>query len=114
MKKVLKPFQEEESVFYSDFTGKCFGDFEPEVNLTMHFNYGSKHDGATLKLHLSDKESEKLLEVIKQNLSPDTKEEFRKRLEKYSNDFQDSVDARDWNQSEYYSNSSSLLKYIIE
>lgn len=114
MKKILKPYEKEESVFYSDFTGKCFGDFDPEVNLTMHFNYGSKHDGATLKLHLTDTEAEKILDVIKQNLSLDTKQEFKKRLQDYNNNFQDSVDARDWKQSEYYGNSSSFLKYLLE
>lgn len=114
MKKILKPFQEEESVFYSDFAGKCFGEFEPEVTLTMHFNYGSKHDGATLKLHLTDEESEKILAVIKENLSVDTKNELKKRLQEFHKNLNNSVDARDWSQSEYYGNSASFITSLIE
>lgn len=114
MKKVLKPYEKEESVFYSDFTGKCFGDFEPEVTVTMHFNYGSRHDGATLKLHLTDEEAEKITAVIKENLSADTKNEFQKRLQEHIKNLNDSVDARDWSQSEYYGNSVSFINYLIE
>lgn len=114
MKKVLKPYQKEESVFYSDFTGKCFGDLEPEVTMTMHFNYGSKYDGATLKLHLTDKEAEKITAIIKENLSADTKNDMKKRLQDHQNNLNDSVDARDWSQSEYYGNSITFVKTLIE
>lgn len=113
MKKVLKPYEKEESVFYSDFTGKCFGEFEPEVTLTMHFNYGSKYDGATLKLHLTDEEAEKITAVIKQNLSVDTKNDMKKRLQDYHDNLNNSVDARDWSQSEYYGNSIIFVNHLL-
>lgn len=61
MKKILKPFTPEQSVYYSDFSGKCFGEFPPEATVTFDFSYGSTVDGETIEFHLSTKEA---LEVI--------------------------------------------------
>ena len=73
MKKVLVPSTKEESVYYSDFTGKCFGTLNPEVILNLQFNYGSKQDGSEITLHLTDDELEPILQIIKNNLTEEAK-----------------------------------------
>lgn len=117
MKRVLKPYQREEAVYYSDFGGKCFGKLGPEVNLLLSFDYGSKYDGEYLDLDLSDEEAESVLEFIKSKISEDCKETFRKKLvEKQTNldDSVDSVDSRDCTQSEHYTNSCNLYKFLLK
>lgn len=71
MKKILTPAIREDSVYYSDFTGKCFGKFEPDVTLTLQFNYGSKYDGTKIELDLSDKDCDIILNLIKNHLTSD-------------------------------------------
>ena len=61
MKKVLREEVKEESVYYSDASGKCFGMLLPEAEVEIRFNYGSKRDGEKFILHLSDSEAEELL-----------------------------------------------------
>ena len=39
MKKVTKPAEKEEAVYYSDFSGKTFGEFFPHVEVNIEFNY---------------------------------------------------------------------------
>jgi hypothetical protein len=80
MKKVLKPEQPEEAIYYSDFSGKLFKDFVP-VTLTIECGYGSQYDEAKAEFHLSDKGLEKLLEFLKQNLSQETKEEIKRQVD---------------------------------
>ena len=46
MKKITKPKQKEEAVYYSDFSGKCFGEYAPPVRLKLEFGYGSIYDGS--------------------------------------------------------------------
>ena len=68
MKKIITPAQEEESVYYSDFNGRCFGSFEPPVKVKIEFGYGSERDGQTIVLDLTDDEVQPILELIKSNL----------------------------------------------
>lgn len=75
MKKILKPATEEESVTYSDFTGKLLLG-TPEVELDFWFNYGSPFDGSGLHLHLTSEEAAPILELIKSKLSKDKKQEL--------------------------------------
>lgn len=82
MKKIITPFVAEQSVYYSDFTGKCFGNFKPNVSLTIHFNYGSKYDGTSIELDLSDEDFGHILNVIKNNISTESKI----KIAKLSND----------------------------
>lgn len=79
MKKVLKPQEPEEAIYYSDFSGKIFQDFIP-VTVTIECNYGSKYDESKLELHLSDSGLEKLLEFLKENLCQETKENFKRDI----------------------------------
>ncbi len=113
MKKVIKPSKPEEAVYYSDFKGKSFGNFYPEATLSFQFDYGSKYDGETLTVHLSDEEAEQLLDFLKTKMSEDFKESLRKRLANQQNNLNNSIQARDYNQSNHYSNSCNLLNRLI-
>ena len=68
MKVVLQPSQEEDAVYYSDFTGHCFGVFEPSVKLKIEFSYGSTKDGETIELDLTDEEVQPILDLIESKL----------------------------------------------
>ena len=62
MKKIITPKQHEEASYFSDFTGKPFGDFfHPPVELKLSFNYGSKYDSSEITFHLSDEDIEPIL-----------------------------------------------------
>lgn len=114
MKKVIKPAEKEEAVYYSDFTGKCFGVYEPETTLSIKFNYGSKYDGETLILHLSDEEAELVLEFIKSNISEDYKKAIKEKLYRQSVDLDDAIDARDYTQADIHANCCEFLKSLLK
>ena len=78
MKKVFKPAEREEAIYFSDFTGKSLGEWTAPVNLQINFNYGSERDGASLTLHLDDEDTKPIIDLIKQKLSEDVKAELRK------------------------------------
>lgn len=75
MKKILKPAENEESIYYSDFNGKILNGFPP-VEICIDFNYGSKYDGCKLELHLDDGEFDELLNFLKTKLTPDFKHNY--------------------------------------
>jgi hypothetical protein len=80
MKKVTKPFENEEAVYYSDFSGKLLNwmespCIEPPVKLIMEFNYGSKHDGSKLELDLDDDDAKLIVDFLKNKLSKESKKE---------------------------------------
>lgn len=81
MKKILAPAVEEDSVFYSDFTGKCFGRYAPEVVVSFCFNYGSKYDNSSFELHLTDEEAEYIIGAIKSKLSLEAKKIIISKLD---------------------------------
>ena len=114
MKKVIKPLQKEEAVYYSDFNGKCFGKFHPEATLSLQFDYGSKYDGSAITLHLSDEEANLILKFVRSNMSDDYKNSIKAKLEKQNNDLNDAIDARDYSQCDYYSSSCDLLQFLLE
>jgi hypothetical protein len=80
MKKVLIPKQKEESIYYSDFKGKCFGEIEPPITIKICFNYGSKNDGEEIEIHLTDEEFEPLLKLIENKLCEESKKIIKKIL----------------------------------
>jgi hypothetical protein len=113
MKKITKPAQREEAVYYSDFSGKCFGEAHPPVELILDFGYGSGYDGSKLTLHLDDKDVEDILFLLKAKLSNETKKQFKEKLVKLEEDFDDSMQMRDWNNCDYICNSKELLERIV-
>ena len=113
MKKVIIPKTHEQAVYYSDFTGKCF-DMLPNVELTIEFNYGSKFDGTSIKLELSDEDIMPIIDLIKSKLSEDYK--FKLKSENFINNINhdDAMDSRDFSQAELYSNKLELNKILIQ
>jgi hypothetical protein len=114
MKVVTKPNVKEEAEYYSDFSNTKFDICGPDVEVTLDFNYGSKYDGANLKLHLTDSEVQLFLDIIRENISSKFKQEMKHKIDKYQKDFEDSVDLRDWDNCEYISNNLDILKHILE
>lgn len=78
MKKIIVPEQQEESVYYSDFSGKCFGSEYPAVNVVIKLNSSSSFFDKEVVLHLTDREFSGLFDYIKPKLS----EEFKIQLKK--------------------------------
>lgn len=76
MKKIISPSVKEHCVYFSDFTGKCFGNLDPSISIKVEFNYGSKNDGSNFELHLTDEEFAPLLLYIKDNITPESKKEI--------------------------------------
>ena len=70
MKKILKPAEGEEVIYYSDFTGKPVGseEYGPEAAITIEFNYGSKYDSQDFRLHLSDQDVELIVDFLNTKL----------------------------------------------
>lgn len=114
MKKITKPAEREEAIYYSDFTGKILDECGPDVTLKLQFSYGSKRDGARMELHLNDEDTQPILELIKQKISPDTKEEYKKNLAKKENSYYDSMQSRDWASCDIEINDIWLLRYILD
>ncbi|MFZ9876479.1 MAG: hypothetical protein ACO3EY_05415 [Candidatus Nanopelagicales bacterium] len=114
MKKITKPAEREEAVFYSDFSGKTLGDLTPPVELKIEFNYGSERDGASLQLHLDDEDVKPIVELIKQKMSADRKKQLKKQLEEQEKSFEDSMQFRDWNSCDYITNSMWFLRELLD
>lgn len=113
MKKITKPAEKEESVYYSDFKGIAFDLCGPDIQLDIQFNYGSKYDGGRLVLHLNDEEFKPLFDLIKQNLSSETKKEFEKIINKLDYDYEASIDSRDFYSCHVVGNNLDLHRDLI-
>ena len=81
MKKVLKPTEPEEVVYYSDFSGKLLDHNMVPVTVTIECGYGSDYDEAKWEIHLTDIEFNNLLVYIKDRLCKETKDEIKKHLD---------------------------------
>jgi hypothetical protein len=114
MKKIFKPAEQEDAVYYSDFTGECFGQYEPQATLLMDFNYGSKYDGGKFTLHLTDEDAELILKFVKTKFSEDYRKTLKKELEKQQTNVNDAIDARDYLQSDLYTCSCNLLQFLLK
>jgi hypothetical protein len=114
VKKIIKPAEKEESAYFSDFSGKCFGNFPPDVNVKIEFNYNSRFDGDVVELHLTDEESILLLDLIKHKASTDYKNSVKTKLICSEQQYDNSIDSRDWNGCDCICNSIELQKYILD
>lgn len=113
MKKITKPAERENAVYYSDFTGKAFGDRGAPVNLKLEFNYGSDRDGASLLLHLSDDDVKPILDLIKQSFCSNTKKYLKKQLTAKEKSFDESMQFRDWDSCDFISNDIWLIRELL-
>ena len=114
MKKITKPAEAEECVYYSDFSGKLLNDFYPPVELKIDFNYGSKNDGSNLTLHLDDNDIECVLELIKNKISEQCKKNLAKELKTCDDSFNDNMQFRDWDSCDKISNKLWFLKNMLD
>ena len=114
MKKITKPAEREEAVYYSDFTGKTFGSCGAPVDLKINFNYGSDRDGATLSLHLDDKDVKPFIDLIKKKVCSNTKKQLKKALKEREKSFDDSMQFRDWDSCDFISNDIHLLRELLD
>jgi hypothetical protein len=114
MKKIIHPKQIEKAEYFSDFSGEPFEVFfNPEVEIKFEFNYGSEFDGSKIEFHLTGQEAKHVLDFIRMNLSEGKITEFKTRLESANEDYDDNMDARDWQSCDYIGNSINLYKYLL-
>lgn len=117
MKKIIKPKREEKAEYFSDFSGKSFGDevalFGPEVEIKFEFNYGSEFDGSRIEFHLTDAEAKHVLDFIRMNLSEGKITEFKNKLEENEEYYEENMNARDWESCDRFGNCIFLLKYLL-
>jgi hypothetical protein len=114
MKKVIRPEQAEEAVYFSDFTGKPFkGGLLPPVELKINFNFGSKYDGAILDLHLSDDDMDRILPLLRENLSKDAKKQTAEALHVLDLQLEESIEARDFLACDNASNARLFILKLL-
>lgn len=113
MKKITKPLEKEEAVYYSDFSGKCFGEYNPHIELKIDFGYGSIYDGSNIKFDLDDNDIEDILFILKSKLNNDTKKILKDMYTKLDNNYEDHVQTKDWSGCDYICNQKDLLKKLI-
>ena len=113
MKKITKPLEKEEAVYYSDFSGKCFGEYNPHIELKIDFGYGSIYDGSNIKFDLDDNDREDILFILKSKLNNDTKKILKDMYTELDNNYDDHVQTRDWSGCDYICNQKDLLKKLI-
>jgi hypothetical protein len=113
MKKIIKPAEREEAVYYSDFSGKNLGKYAAPVELKISCGYESKYDGTDIALHLDDKDLEKIINFLKENISNDFKKEISKKINKYDNDYEDSMQMRDWGVCDYILNNLCFFRSLF-
>ena len=113
MKHITVPKSEEESVYYSDFIGHCFGPFPPAVQVKFDFNYGSKYDGESITFHLTDEEVQPLFETIKKSIREEFKTFLKQRLVSYDERYGAAIESRDAMACEYLINGIELVKELL-
>jgi hypothetical protein len=115
MKKILKPKQIEEAIYFSDFTGQPFDtNFRhPPVEVKMNFNYGSKYDGSEINLHLSDKDMEPILDLIQSKLNPDFRKSLEEDIKENTLEYNNAIDSKDPIMCDYYISCYNLFKRLL-
>jgi hypothetical protein len=114
MKKVIRPEQREEAVYFSDFTGKPFkSGFPPPVELKINFNFGSKYDGASLDLHLSDDDVDSILPLLREKLSKDAKKQTAEALHVLDLQLEESIEARDFSSCDNVFNARLFILKLL-
>jgi hypothetical protein len=113
MKKIIKPAEREEALYYSDFTGKPLDQCGPEVELKMNFSYGSKYDNSRITLHLSDKDAEEILSFLSTKLTKECRKEIQNTLEQFDVRYDDAMDSRAWHECDIIHNNREVLKKLL-
>jgi len=113
MKKIIKPKTNEESEYYSDFSGERFEHDIPEVLLKFEFGYGSPFDDSNWEFHLSHNESLELLNLIKNKISEKTKQSFSDVLMDSEKQYNYSMEFRDWPSCDFLASKLDMCKFFL-
>ena len=113
MKKITKPKQKEEAVYYSDFSGKCFGEYDPPVRLKLEFGYGSIYDGSNLVFDLDDLDISDILFILKEKLTKETKKDLKQKFDTLDDKYEQNIQNRDWSECDYICNEKHILARLI-
>jgi 1,4-alpha-glucan branching enzyme len=113
MKKIIQPIQKEKAEYFSDFSNKSFNCFGPEAEIKFEFNYGSEFDGSSVEFHLTGDEAKHILDFIRMNLSEGKITELKNKSEQNKKDYDDNMDARDWEQCDRFGNCVNLYQYLL-
>ena len=113
MKKITKPKQKEEAVYYSDFSGKCFGEYDPPVRLKLEFGYGSIYDGSNLVFDLDDLDISDILFILKEKLTKETKKDLKQKFDTLDDKYEQNIQKRDWSECDYICNEKHILARLI-
>lgn len=114
MKKIITPKQHEEADYFSDFTGEPLGEFTPPVILKLEFNYGSYYDSSEITLHLTDKDIEPIIGLIKSKLNPDFKKSLKDFYDENDEELQNAIEARDPMECEHRIANNRLYERLLE
>lgn len=113
MKKIIKPKQHEEAIYFSDFSGQPFDQFGAPVTLKLEFNYGSEYDQSEITLHLSDRDVSPIIDLISSKLNPDFKKSLESDLEENDKQYLNAIEARDPMECEYRVSCNNLIKRLL-
>jgi hypothetical protein len=115
MKKILKPKQFEEAIYFSDFTGKPFpgGSYRPPVTVKFEFNYNSSYDNCEFTLHLDDKDVEPILDLVQSKLNPDVKKILKDAFDENDEELENAIQDRDPMECEIRINDNNLIKRLL-
>jgi len=113
VKKITKPAEKEEAVYYSDFSGKCFGDFSAPIQLKIEFNYGSIYDGSKFTFDLDDADIADVLFLLKGKLTDETKKALKRRADELDDRYDQNIQNRDWTECDFICNERYILARII-
>ena len=113
MKKIIKPAEREESVYYSDFSGKPLCEFGPDVEVKISCGYGSKYDGTDFILHVDDNDLEKIVDALKNWVSDDFKSELKKKLDNQEEEIEKSMQMRDWDHCDMLSDNAWFIRKFL-
>jgi hypothetical protein len=112
MKKIIKPKQNEEATYFSDFTGKPLGEFGP-ITLKIDCGYGSRFDGGGVTFHLDDNDILELMKFLKTKVSEDFKNQIKNHKKKLEKDYDEAFQFREWDSTEYLNNSIGLYEELL-
>jgi hypothetical protein len=113
MRKIVKPKQNEECEYYSDFSGERFDHDIPEVVLKFEFGYGSPFDDSNWEFHLTHDESTEILQIIKNKISNNTKQDFAKTLKECEKKYDSSIESRDWSSCDFLASDICMCKFFL-
>jgi len=113
MKTVITPATPEKAEYYSDFSGEPFEQGFPAVEVSIRCHYGSRRDGASVQLDLSDREADELLSWISKRLCKKSRDAFKKELASVNKNIESSIQCRDWQGADLSYDEADLIQFLV-